>query len=74
MQRPSPVCRRSDRDLALFLNRRLRHLLRETRRQQGVPTTMRLSRNVENVTRGKRELAGFGKTIVVRQGFAGPHV
>ena len=34
MQRPSPVCRRSDRDLALFLNRRLRRLLRETRRQQ----------------------------------------
>jgi hypothetical protein len=61
-------------DLALFLNSRLSRLFRDTRRQQDVPTTMRLSRNVENVTRGKRELAGFGKTIVVRQGFAGPHV
>ena len=61
-------------DLALFLNSRLSRLFRDTLRQQDVPTTMRLSRNVENVTRWKRELAGFGKTIVVRQGFAGPHV
>jgi len=61
-------------DLALFLNSRLSRLFRDTRRQQDVPTTMRLSCNVENVTRGKRELAGFGKTIVVRQVFAGPHV